>query len=67
MQTKWARTCTDSGVELKAAGSTSVDAFTRLCVSDDGFGKAYSEATPFVSFYLLILVESHQKPKQTGP
>jgi hypothetical protein len=32
-----------------------------------GFGEAYSQRTPFGSFDLLLLLESHQKLKQTGP
>jgi hypothetical protein len=59
MQIKWARVCTDTSVELKATGSTSTGAFTRLCVLEGGFGKAYSKASPFVSFYLFILVKNH--------
>jgi hypothetical protein len=52
---------------VKAAGSTSMGAFSRLCISNDGFGKARSEANPFVWFYLLISIESYKKPKQTPP
>jgi hypothetical protein len=32
-----------------------------------GFGKAHSQSRPFGSFGRIIIVESHQKPKQTGP
>jgi hypothetical protein len=55
------------GLHVKAAGSTSIGAFPRVCISDRGFGKAYSEASPFVLFDLLISVESSKKLKQTGP
>jgi hypothetical protein len=47
---------------VKAAG-----AFSQLCILESGFGKAHSEANPFVLFYLLISVESRRKPKQTPP
>jgi hypothetical protein len=43
----------------KAAGSTSIGAFPRLCITRDGFRKAYSEALLFVLFHRLIFVESH--------
>jgi hypothetical protein len=52
---------------VKAAGSTSIGAFSRLCILESGFGKAHSEANLFVLFYLIISVESHRKPKQTTP
>jgi hypothetical protein len=52
---------------VKAAGSTSIGAFPRVCISDGGFGKACNEASPFVLFDLLISVKSLKKPKQTGP
>jgi hypothetical protein len=32
-----------------------------------GFGEAYSQSTSFGSFDMLLLLESHQKLKQTGP
>jgi hypothetical protein len=32
-----------------------------------GFEKAYREADLFVLLDLLFSMESHQKPKQTGP
>jgi hypothetical protein len=50
---------------VKAAESISIGAFPLLCISNGGFGKARSEANPFIWFYLFIFVESYKKFKQT--
>jgi hypothetical protein len=42
----------------EARKSTSRGAFSSVCISLGGFGKAYSQSTLFGSFHLLILVES---------
>jgi hypothetical protein len=52
---------------VKAAGSTSIGAFPRMFILNGGFGKAHSEANPFVWFYMLIYVESHKNPKKIPP
>jgi hypothetical protein len=47
-------------------GSTFGGAFPSMPVLLSGFDEAYSQCTPFDSFDMLLLLESHQKLKQTG-
>jgi hypothetical protein len=54
-------------VKQKAAGSTSKGAFPSMSICSMALMKPKAKADPFVSFYQLILLESHRKPKQTPP
>jgi hypothetical protein len=51
----------------EAAGSTSKGAFPSMPIRWMASSKRTAEADLFVSFDGLISVESHRKPKQTGP